>query len=200
MIKRLSEMTAQYIVRDDAAADYEILAYGYELIYQEIVIILLSLLLALPFGLLPHVLTGICTFHLLRKYAGGSHAAHRIVCTIVSTAIVYGPSFFFVKTGVRLSFAVYMVMFAVDLLLLLLYAPADTEVKPVQTIEKRNYLKRASIFVLIALFVAACLLSGRFPQYAAIIAVTATLVCLFTHPLIYRLLGCKKSTSLEVDT
>lgn len=200
MITHLSKMTARYIARNDESADYDVLVYGYELLYQELAVHLLTLIIALPFGIMPYVLAGLILFKIIRNFTGGAHANHRVVCTIVSTSVLFGPSLVFVKLGFRIPVFVIGILFVLDLLLLAKYAPADTELKPIQSPDKRAALKRMAILSLFAVFIVSFFLWRVNPGFAEAMVVTVTIVCLFTHPAIYKLLGCKNSMTTEVTT
>lgn len=193
MIKFFAEKTATYIVKNDPSADYEILIYGYDVLYQEIGVTILTLALSLPFGLFFHVALSLTLYNILRLYAGGIHANHRGVCVITSILIMFGPAVLFGKFGLHLSFAALHALYIFDLVLLLLYAPADTEVKPIQDAPTRKRLKLIAIAWLTVFYIVSLRLQGRFPDYSAVLATIPFLVCCFIHPLAYRLYGCKKS-------
>lgn len=197
MIRSLAEKTARYITDNDADADFEVMAYGYELLYQEIGITLLALLLAIPAGLLLPVAASILSYNLLRKYAGGSHAKHRVVCTAASILILYGPAVAFVKAGAVLTPPVILGLYAADFILLALYAPADTAANPLQYPEKRRTMKRVSLAILTGYFALAVVLYSRLPAYAFILVGEATIISVCTHPIIYWILGCEKSNTVE---
>ena len=197
VIRYLSENIARHIVRNDDTADLDVLTYGYELILQEVVVILAAMLLALPLGISLQVLVTIAAYALMRRYAGGLHAKHRIVCFTTSVLIDFGPAFFFIKTGAVPSLPALGVLYVLDLALLLRYAPGDTDIRPVRNPAVRRGMKRSAVLVLTLFFGAALLLRGRWPAYTGVLAVTATVVCCFTHPWAYRLFGCRRSTEDE---
>jgi accessory gene regulator B len=196
----LAGKTAAYIVKNDPSADYEVLEYGYDILFQEISVTILTLLLALPFGLFVHVAISLATYNVLRLYAGGLHAKHRIVCIVTSIVIMFGPSVLFAKLGVSLPIAAILALYLLNLVLLLLYAPADTEAKPIQDRQTRKRMKMASVSWLTIIYCLALILHGRFPDYSAVLAAMPFIVCCFAHPLAYWLYGCKKSKKTEVLT
>lgn len=193
MIRRLSEKIARYIANNDESADFEVLVYGYDVLLQEVFVFLITLILALPFGLFFHVLIALVSYNLLRRYAGGVHAKYRTACITSSVAIMFGPAVLFGKLGYFIPFAVMPGLFVFSLALLLLYAPADTEMKPVRTPSKRRSMKTCAAVLLTAYFTAALLLVDRFPAQSSVLAVTATIVSCFTHPWAYKIYGCEKS-------
>lgn len=193
MIHYLAEKTARHLTKGDESADYDVLLYGYELIFQEVAVVLLAMLIALPLGLLVHLPIAIATYYLLRRYAGGTHAQHRALCIATSVLALFGPAFVFVHTELRLSLPAMLLLFAADAALLLLYAPADTEIRPVQDPAVRKRMKGMALLVLVAYLLFALLINRWRSDFASLVLVVATIVCCLTHPLAYRVYGCKKS-------
>ena len=193
MTKYLSGKIAAYIVKNDDTADYEELAYGYEVLLHDALVVLALLLIAVPFGLALHVIFLLVVYHLLRGFAGGAHAKSGVVCKVTSVVFLYGIAFLSAKTALRIPVYAIVPLYVLDAALLLLYAPADTEVMPIRNPGVRKSLKIKSVICLSACFGAALLTGSRWASIASILVLTPTLACCFTHPAAYWLYGCKKS-------
>ena len=189
MIQFLAERTAYYLAKDCESADVEVLTYGYYLMYQDWFVRLGALLIALPFGLFFHVLAAVVAFGLIRRCAMGAHAKYPIVCKIITCTIWFGPA---VLAGIfhfRLTISVYIVMYIFGVASLLLYAPAETDMKKVPDLQKRKTLKKEAVVWLSAVFLVAALAQGMLPEISFVLAATAVLACCMVHPWMYWING-----------
>ena len=73
--------------------------------------------------------------------------------------------------------------------MLLLYAPAETDVKKVRDPHKRKRMKIEAIAWLSILFSVAALVQSRLPAMSFVIVATVVSACLFVHPWMYSLNG-----------
>lgn len=199
MIKYLSERIATCVCKNDEDADVEVVAYGFDIFLQEAGVILLALLLALPFGLLLPVAVSIVAYKLLRRYAGGTHAAHRIACMITSILVAFGPALVFARTSLRIPLPVLAALCVLDLILLYRYAPADTDTRPVRNPDTRRRMRLIALVTMAAYTVVALALNFWRPDYASLLVTIATAVCCTTHPAAYRLYGCQRPDDPGVD-
>ena len=190
MIKFLSERTARYLASDDENADIEVLAYGYYVIYQQWVVSLVLLLMAIPFGLFFHVLASLATSMTLRAHACGAHANHALVCKIAAFALAFIPSIISVVFAVSLMPVVVVLLYLFAVALLAKYAPGDTNITKVRDPALRKRMKlKAIVWLTIFFFVAAVFLQARYPAIAFVVMTTAVLTSCFVHPWVYWLFG-----------
>lgn len=193
MIKRLAEKTAAYVVKNDDTADLETLAYGFDILYQELSVILISFVISIPFGVPFHVLATNLVFKALRTYAGGPHANRRIVCTVSTVLAMFGPALLFGRLGITLRPLTIMLLSVFSFVMISIYAPADTETRPVRSPGKRRKMKLAALMLVVVFTAAALLLNDKAPSYAAILAVIPAVIGCNTHPAMYWMFGCEKS-------
>lgn len=193
MIKSLSLSIAKYIVKTENDADLEILAYGYELILQEIVVIIVSICLAAPFGIVPHILLSSVLYDLMRSVAGGLHASNRIACILTSVLIIFGPALIFTRSGVVFPAGWIVPLFALSFILIMRYAPADTDIRPVTDAIKKRTMKRSAVTILAIAFLLACATYPYSSAFSAVFAFIPAMVGLLLHPASYRVFGCRKS-------
>ena len=189
MIQFLANKTAFYLAKDCETADEEVLAYGYYLLYQEWLVRICALLIALPFGLFFHVFTSIIVFNLIRQCAMGAHAKYPIVCRIFTYTIWFGPAILSEFVHLRLSSIHYIALYIFGAVLLFLYAPAETDVKKVPNPQKRKRLKLEAIAWLTLLFFIAAFIQGLLPVKSVVIVVTALMACCMVHPWMYWING-----------
>lgn len=159
MTKRLSAAITNFVSANFPEKDkeeLEIIGYGIEGIvttfFKTIVIFIIGYYLKI---LLPLALA-IASFGLLRTFAAGMHLRNGWTCMLFSSTLflaiayagIYIPLPRLVKTGV----------FAVSFLLLYLYAPADTEERPLVCEKNRRDLKTSAIVTAGIIFVIAMIL------------------------------------------
>jgi len=186
VIQFLAKKTALYLANDsDDVADVEVIEYGYYLLYQEWFVRILALLVALPLGLFFYVLASIITFSLIRKYAMGAHAKYPIVCKIITLTVWFGPAVLAGVFAFSFPWIVYVGLYIFGFVLLMLYAPAETDVKKVRDAQERMRLKKEAILWLSLLFFLAVVFHERAPTISLVITTVAVMACCMVHPWVY---------------
>jgi len=197
MTQFLAKKTADFLSKDCEAADVEVLTYGYYLLYQEWLVRIFALLVALPFGLFFHVLTAIVAFTLVRRCALGAHARYPIVCRITTYTIWFGPAVLAGIFSLSFSWIAYIGLYIVGFVLLMMYAPAETDVKKVPDPQQRKRLKIEAIASMTVLFLVAVLLQGMLPAISFVIVTTVVMACCMVHPWVYWVNGFDPVTREE---
>lgn len=193
MIKYLSEKLAGYVIDDNDPEKYDVLVYGFDIWIQKIFIILIALIISIPLDIVLPAAVAYAAYNLLRKFAGGTHAKHRVACIVTSVMVLFAPSYIFSKLGFTMPLAGVLVLSVIDIILLLLYAPADTEIRPVNIKTEWAQMKSISLVIMLLFVYISLYLHENYPAYSSIIITNATVVCCLTHPLLYKIYGCKKS-------
>jgi len=194
MIQLLAEKTARFLAKDDENADVEVLTYGYYMFYQQWLVIIVILLLSLLVGLFFAVLASIITFMVLRGCACGTHATHPVICRIVVFAVAFIPAVLAEVYAVKLVTVIFAVLYLLSVVLLVLYAPGDTDVRKIHDPHIRKRMKIESIVWVSVFFLVAVLLQSRFPSIAFVMATTAFITCCLVHPVAYWLFGFDPKT------
>ncbi len=118
--------------------------YGLEVLFINLFKASFILMMAKFLGILKGTLIIMTSFAFIRRYAFGVHAKDSITCTIITSLCffigVYIPKFLNI-TNYKV-----LIMFFVTMFLLYLYAPADTEARPLLGKKFRAKLKRKSLF------------------------------------------------------
>ena len=189
MIQYLSEKTAKWLAEGDDPADIEVIAYGYYMFYQQWLVTIGILLIALPFGLFPLVLTSLVTFMVLRGYIAGTHATHPLICKAFTFGLAFTPAVLATFFAVRLPLPAVLALYLLSIAILVKYAPGDTDVKKIHNPQIRKQMKMKSVVCTSMFFLAAALLHGRFPMFSFVIATTAFIASSMVHPVMYWLFG-----------
>jgi len=194
MIQTLAEKTAKYLAKKDENADVEILTYGYYLIYQLWLVNIALLLIALPLRLFFQVLAALITFAIMRGPTVGAHANHPLICKLVTFLVVFIPSILGVLLADRI-FAfeftplIVVILYIFALMLVIKYAPADTDVTKIECKDKQKQMKIKSILWLTTLFILALVVHFWIASIAFVIIITSVIACCFVHPWAYLLFG-----------
>ena len=197
MVRYLAKIMAEYIAQDDETADVEVLTYGYYLVFQEWLLNIALMLVALPFGLFFHILAAVLVIRMMRFRAGGVHARYSIVCWMTTFAYAYIPTGLAVGFSLSLSPTAFLILYVVGFAILLKYAPAETDIKKVNDSKERRRLKIGSIVHYSILFLVAAIVQVWWPQVAFVIVVSAAITCFFVLPVAYWLYGFDPVTKEE---
>lgn len=155
----LSEMSMTITERMTKDLDYdeekkEIIAYGIGTTTLTITAVLLAFLMGLALHVLLPVMTALICGGSLRKVSGGVHLQNPVACLAVGTISYSGIGIFsqWLNTHYIFSDTLFIGLFVVSLLIVIRYAPVDSESKPIISPIFRKKLKFASVgFVLIIL-------------------------------------------------
>ena len=188
MIQFLSEKTARYLAEGDETADIEVLAYGYYMFYQQWLTVAAILLISLPFGIFPLVLASLVTSMVLRGCVGGTHARHPVTCKITTFLLAFLPALFAGIPDAGFVLAFIVVSFLLSGVLVLKYAPGETDVRKFHPNIRKRLKVKALVWVC-GFSLVAGFLYGSYTAIAFVVSVSLFLTCCFAHPLAYRLFG-----------
>jgi len=178
---------AGFVVENDDSANHEILAYGFGLIISGIATYIALFGSALIFGVIYEMLIAISIYSIMRLTIGGSHAKTKAICFIVYSSVLYLS--IFLSTVVIFNLFAKAILYGVNVILLIQYAPSDTVQQP---IVKRRFARKILGLVFLSLFFGISLLIREMQTEANILLLIPTLTCVFLHPFIYRISGCEK--------
>jgi len=189
MIQFLANKTANYLAKGDDPEDIEVIAYGYYMFYQQWLMTIGILLVALVVGLFFPVLVSLVVSMTLRGYVCGTHATHPLICKVASFAMAFTPVILAVVFELRITPVTASAMYILSIALILKYAPGDTDVRKIRNPDIRKSMKIKAIVLATAFVAAAMFLNNRFPEIAFIIVTASFITSSFVHPLMYRLFG-----------
>ena len=120
----------------------EIISYGLESLYLTITKIIIIILLAIILKIFKEVIYLILFYNIIRLFAFGLHAKNSIACLITSVSIFIGGVYL---SYLNINLTIKIILSLISLILIIIYAPADTEKRPLINIKKRKRFKVLSI-------------------------------------------------------
>lgn len=148
MVDTICDWLLKKITENDSTIDEEkseIIYYGLQNLVGELPKGFLILLVAGVCGVFKLVLIGTIVFLLYRGFAGGVHLKTHFSCFLVSTVAVVGSTIFAKNFLYESTFVIYTILGIFNLMLAALYAPADTENRPIMKESQRNRQKIESV-------------------------------------------------------
>lgn len=125
--------------------ELEIINYGLESIYLTLVKIVIIIFLSLLLGIFKEVILMIASYNIIRFFAFGLHAPNSTSCLITSIILFIGGAY--VSVYLDISIYIKIIISFISILLISIYAPADTEKRPLINRKKRMKYKYISIVV-----------------------------------------------------
>lgn len=169
-------------VTDD---ELEVIMYGLEGIYLTFSKLIIIFLLALLLGIFKEMILTLLFYNIIRFFSFGMHASKSWHCLLISsTFFLIFPiliDIFNINIWVKIVFVI------ISTILIIIYAPADTEKRPLINSKKRLRWKILSIIVSIVL--SSCIIifnQYKLSNYMLIGFVEATLMIL---PITYKMFG-----------
>lgn len=120
----------------------EKLTYGLEGLYLTVTKLIIINLIALILGIWKEFICSLILFNILRFPGFGFHANNSLTCLISSTILLLGIPYLFLT--IPISFSIKLILSISCVICFLLYAPADTEKRPLTNRKKRIYRKIAA--------------------------------------------------------
>ncbi len=124
-------------------------AYNLEAFYLTVTKMLVIIPTAIILGVIKELLLLLLFFNILREQAHGLHATKSWICLVSSTLIFVGVPF--ISKIITIPFIIKIILDIIGLLLIALYAPADTVKAPIIKAERRKKYKIKSIIYTIFL-------------------------------------------------
>ena len=178
----LAEKLNCYVNKDGIALVKMIL--GIEVVIIHVIKIVIIYSLALLFGVLLQTLATHVAFFILKRYSLGVHSLSNFICTILSCSMfVLVP---WIMNGIEISNLVAAVIFIPIIVLLYLFAPADTNARPLVGVLLRGRMKKKAVICGILLAITTLLL----PEYSLNFFVVSGAVyqCITILPITYKIL------------
>lgn len=123
----------------------EIIEYGLEGLYLTIIKIIIILLLAIVLDILKETVLMIIFYNVTRFFTFGLHAKTSTACLITSLLLFIGGTY--LATYLQIPLIVKIILSIICLILICIYAPADTEKRPLINPKKRKRFKIQSTII-----------------------------------------------------
>lgn len=170
----------------------ETLKYGLDILIYNALLLAFFFILAALLGVIKPIAVSLAVYGALRIAAGGAHAKTRTGCFVISNLIFFG-AVFMAKYLVISSLIHAIIIFFINILAIVAYAPGDTLEKPVISRRIKYCRKLASLAVaVIVLAISVKVYSLDMVLYSVILFSNIPFIMLLA-PLGYKLLGCMQS-------
>lgn len=184
VIANTSSKITQFVnksTQSKTKVELEQIQYGIHILLNNLIKLTVVFLAAYFLGIFKYVIIAFLSFSFLRSSASGIHARTSITCLISTAAIFLGAAY--LGISIQLGYRDISVVFTTCTLLLYLYAPADTEEKPLVSKRLRRRLKIFALGSNVLLFAVCLILKGSI--FASVITFSVLIECLSITPFIY---------------
>lgn len=167
--------------------------YGLESIYLSIVKLIVILIISIFIHTTKELCLLIIFYGILRLFAFGLHTKNSIECWILSI-LIFSLFPYLIKKLIINNIYLYIV----DIILfifIIIYAPADTEKRPLINERKRKLYKLLSIFLTSIYLIIICLINSLYIK--KLLTFSILLEVLLILPISYKLLGLKYNNYLR---
>lgn len=159
-----SRRIATYLVaRTGTSVPEEVLAYAAEVLFLNLLGVILALLLAFPAGVSRETLFCLGTVAILRSFAGGAHSTSPIRCMIITGLVFPALGFVAQRCGILGPSATGRLLAAacgLGLIAVALFAPVASPAAPIVSRRRRMWLKTGAIVATVLLSAAGLVLGG----------------------------------------
>ena len=156
MVDSICDWLLKKITANDPSIDEdkaEIIYYGLQNIIGELPKGFFILLVAWLCGVFKLVLLGTIVFLVYRAFAGGVHLKTHLSCFCVSTFLIVGGTVFAREFLYENYVIVYTVLAIINFIIAILYAPADTENRPIMKESQRKRQKIESLLTISVVYI-----------------------------------------------
>lgn len=153
VIEKTSESVMTYIrnsLPNKSEEELEKIKYGIDIFLMNFYKIPVLWIIAYASGVFIPMVIATLSFGVMRMFAAGIHARKGWTCLLMTGIVLFGIVIF--ATFLPLNFTHKTTLFAFSLMLVLLYAPADTEEKPLINPKLRQRLKIKTVAISILLY------------------------------------------------
>lgn len=157
--------------------------YGVEGIYILITKTIIILTISIIFGIFKELLLLLLMFNLIRMVAFGMHASNSGICLVLSS-IIFLVAAYLCKT-VTIPNTLLYILYLIVLLIMVLYAPADTVKRPLIKKKKRKIYKILSISITIIFFIISIIIKNNLIINSMIFGLL--IECLLILPITYKI-------------
>ncbi|GAA0732396.1 accessory gene regulator B family protein [Clostridium oceanicum] len=180
---KLALLINEYAQKDDEYV--QTLEYGLAMTFISITKAIVLFILAYFLGLFKETILFLICFVFMRKSVGGIHAQKSNNCTIATSIIIVGGAY--VSINIYLNKWIVGILFLISLILIYLYAPADTKKNPITDEKCRKLLKKRSIIKTLVLVCIVFFIKEN--TYVNIISLSTFVASVMITPYIYIKFG-----------
>ena len=167
--------------------------YNLEGFYLTISKMLVIIPIAIMLGIIKELLILLLAFNLIREQAHGLHASKTWICLVSSTIIFIGLPL--IAKSIIIPFLFKVIINIIGLILISIYAPADTKKAPITRKEISKKLKVKSIIYTIFLIIISLVIKDS--TISNLIVFSIWIEIFLIHPLIYKLFHLSYNNYIE---
>jgi accessory gene regulator B len=163
--------------------EVEKIKYGLEGIYLTFTKLVIISGFSILLGIFKEFLMFTIFYNIIRMFAFGLHASKSYIC-LISSGIVF-LALPYLATIININIIIKIILSALSLMLIFLYAPADTNKRPLINKRKRLRLKMASIIVTVIYIVIILIDNNSFISNIILLSLVTEIVLIL--PLTYKI-------------
>ena len=167
----------------------EIIYYGLQNIIGELPKGIFILIVAWICGVLDLVFIGTIPFLIYRGFAGGAHLKTHISCLVISILLIIGSAFLAKNFLFENPILIYTMLMIFNLILAILYAPADTEAVPILRKKDRNLKRKLSYITMTLTLICAVIIKNN--TISNLLIVGTLMQTLSISGFMYKITKCK---------
>lgn len=171
--------------KDYSDEEIDMLLYGLEGLYLTITKLIVILLVSILLGILKQVIIILFLFNIIRYFGFGVHAGKSRDCLISSLSLFVLLPFILLKVSVSKS--IILLLGIIDIIIYLIFAPADTVKRPFFNKKKRIIRKIMTILIGILYLVISLIIDNR--DLSVMICIAMMIQSIVVCPISYKLLG-----------
>lgn len=197
LTEKLSTKCVKFITNslEKDEEELEKVNYGLQVIFVNFFKLTILFLFAFVLGIMRYTFIAFISFALLRTFAAGVHADSNLKCTITNIVLFIGNVY--LSTILVLNNTAIIILFSLSLLLIVIYAPADTEDRPLPSKKLRRRLKVNCVAITIIL--AAIDISIISGVYRHIVVISVLEEALLITPAAYMLFRKKYKNFEKIE-
>lgn len=165
--------------------ELEIINYGLESLYLTFTKIIIIILLSIILGILKETILMLLFYNIIRFFAFGLHAKNSIACLITSLTLFIGGTYLAIYLNINLELKI--ILATISLILIAIYAPADTEKRPLINSKKRKRFKILSIITSLIITCLIIYLDGNYISNFMLIGFIESTIMIL--PITYKIYG-----------
>lgn len=165
--------------------DFDKAYYGVQIIIINISKLIILFTVAMLFNTIKNSFLILIFFSLIRMYAFGIHLDSSLHCNIFNLIVFVGGGF--LVSHVVLTNKLILVISLISLIIMLIYAPADTQKRPIIKKKLRKLLKIKSFLMVLILSCVSLYLNNHILKNIIIYSIIVQCICIL--PIVYKLLG-----------
>lgn len=185
MKEKYLNFTTSFITKYNNYNDEQIeeIRYGLEGLYLTFTKLVIILIISLILHITKELVILLILFNLLRFTGFGFHARTSLECLVCSTLLFIGLPFLILY--LKLSKIILLILGIISLIVLAIYAPADTVKRPLPNKKKRVYRKISTIIISSTYIVMGVIIKDF--NISSLFIVAMMLEAIMVSPIIYKL-------------